>query len=137
MSTTHYRNMVEEVSFDEKYFGSVSNCQTKEMPNKVVSFCRKNCSCLTNEEIAFLTKFDAREANFYGLPKAHNSKKIKQAILDQNAEVIIRPFPSDLKIRPIIGGLASPTSRLSKFVDKLLKPFNSSLPSYVRDSSDL
>ena len=45
--------------------------------------------------------------------------------------------PSDLKIRPIIGGPASPTSHLSQFIDTILKPFMFKLPSYVRDSVDL
>ena len=84
-----------------------------------------------------MTKFDSKEANFYGLPKVHKSEQIKQAIAEQKSEVIVIPLPSDLKIRPIIGGPASPTSHLSMLIDKLLKPYMLNLPSYVRDSVDL
>ena len=42
-----------------------------------------------------------------------------------------------MKIRPIIGGPASPTSHLSELIDILLKPFMFNLPSFVKDSRDL
>ena len=38
--------------------------------------------------------------------------------------------------RPIISGIGSLTEKMSGFVDSFLRPYVSSLPSYVRDSSD-
>ena len=104
---------------------------------KIASLCRKYEKCFTKDELHYLTKFDSKEANFYGLPKVHKSEVIKRAIQEQKSEVVNVPTPHDLKIRPIIGGPESPTSRLSQLIDILLKPFMKALPSYVRDSVDL
>ena len=84
-----------------------------------------------------MTKFDFKEANFYGLPKIHKSQLIKDAVSTQSSEVITIYNPSDLKIRPIIGGPFSPTSNLSRLIDHILKPYMMKLPSFVRDSADL
>ena len=92
---------------------------------------------MTKDEIHCLTNFDFKEANFYGLPKIHKSSIIKDAVKSQKSEVITVFAPQDLKIRPIIGGPVSPTSNLSRLLDKLLKPFMVMLPSFVRDSFDL
>ena len=137
MEASHYRQMIHRVFNNPIYFAPCDSNQTKEIMLKITSFCRKYQKNLTNDEIAFLTKFDTKEANFYGLPKVHKSAIIKQAIQEQKSEVINVRCPDDLKIRPIIGGVASPTSRLSQLIDILLQPYMKMLPSYVRDSIDL
>ena len=109
----------------------------REIIGKINSLCKKYKSELTKDEISCLTNFDYKEANFYGLPKIHKSELIRDAVRSQKSEVITIPSPQDLKIRPIIGGPASPTSNLSKLLDKLLKPFMVTLPSFVKDSIDL
>ena len=133
----HYRQMVLSVFNNPDYFEPCQNNQSKEIFLEITSLCKKYVNNLTKDEVKFLSKFDSKEANFYGLPKVHKSDIIKKAILEQKSEVVIVPSPSDLKIRPIIGGPTSPTSHLSKFIDTLLKPYMFKLPSYVRDSVDL
>ena len=44
--------------------------------------------------------------------------------------------PVDLIFRPIVAGPICPTSRLSSFVDLLIKPFTSHVQSYLRDTID-
>jgi hypothetical protein len=133
----HYKRMVEEVFYDPEYFEDSDGNQMTETLNKIAALCRKHRSCLTTDEISYLSKFDCKEANFYVLPKAHKSKLIKDAIHTQNSEVIEIYQPQDLKVRPIIGGPISPTSHLSQLIDFLLQPFVLQLPSYTRDSMDL
>ena len=137
MDAMHYRQMIHKVFNNPDYFEPCDGNQTKEIMLEIASFCRKYQNNLTKDEINFISKFDAKESNFYGLPKVHKSVIIKEAIQAQKSEVIKVPSPSDLKIRPIIGGTSSPTSRLSQFVDHLLQPFMTRLPSYVRDSVDI
>ena len=129
--------MVANVFNDPEYFEACEGNQMRETIGKIKSLCKKYNSELTKDEIFCLTNFDYKEANFYGLPKIHKSAIIKDAVKCQKSEVITVFAPQDLKIRPIIGGPNSPTSNLSKLLDKLLKPFMVALPSFVRDSVDL
>ena len=137
LDANHYRQMVRAIFDDPAYFEPCQSDQSKEIFLQITSLCRKYTNNLTKDEVKYLTRFDSKEANFYGLPKVHKSEMIKKAIEDQKSEVVTIPSPSDLKIRPIIGGPVSPTSHLSKFIDTLLKPYMLKLPSYVRDSIDL
>ena len=59
--------------------------------------------------------------NFYGLPKIHKSKVTEAAIHSQNTEVVEVREPSNMKLRPLVGGSNCPTRRLSYFLDTLLK----------------
>ena len=137
LDADHYKRMVESVFNDPDYFEASDGNQMKSTMNKIAALCKKYNQQLTKEETSYLTKFDYKEANFYGLPKIHKSELIKKAALEQNSEVVKVLCPNDLKIRPIIGGPASPTSHLSELVDHLLKPFMMNLPSFVKDSKDL
>jgi hypothetical protein len=123
LDADHDKKMVEDVFNDPDYFESTTGNHMTEIIRKILSLCRKHKSCLTPDKVAFLTKFDSKEANFYGLPKAHKSILIKYAIENQNSELIEIHSPHDLKIRPKIGGPASPTSHLCQLVDYLLKPY--------------
>ena len=137
LEADHYKRMVESVFYDPQYFEGSDGNQMKSTINKINALCRKYSSELTKDEINYISRFDYKEANFYGLPKIHKSALIKQATKEQKSEVVVLFCPDDLKIRPIVGGPASPTSHLSELVDHLLKPFMMNLPSYVKDSRDL
>ena len=137
LNADHYKQMVENVFYDPEYFEECAGNLMKETIGKINSFCNKYSENLTKDEKTFLTNFDFKEANFYGLPKVHKSQLIKDAVREQASEVVTILNPSDLKIRPIIGGPASPTSHLSMLLDKILKPYMMKLPSFVKDSTDL
>ena len=137
MDADHYKQMVESVFDDPEYFEDCSTSEMREIIGKIGSLCRKYDQVLTKDEASFLTNFDFRESNFYGLPKIHKSQTIKDAVKSQASEVVTVPRPQDLKVRPIIGGPSSPTSNLSRMIDHLLKPSMKKIPSFVRDSTDL
>ena len=44
--------------------------------------------------------------------------------------------PSDLKLRPIVGGPQSVTQRLSNLLDIILKPLCDLIPSFIKDDID-
>ena len=68
--------------------------------------------------------------------KIHKSKIICQEAKAQNKPYIKVLRPADFKFRPIVAGPICPTSRLSNFVDLLIKPFTSHVQSYLRDTID-
>ena len=97
----------------------------------------KKCFDSKGKEINYISNFDFQTANFYGNPKIHKNEKIKQAIKISNSSYIkIDPHNINLKFRYICGGANSPTSRVSEYVDLLLKPYLKLIPSYIRDYSD-
>ena len=59
------------------------------------------------------------------------------AIKNQQSELVTVCASDDLKMRPIIAGPASPTHRLSHFLDILLRPLIKGVQAYVRDTSDI
>jgi hypothetical protein len=94
--------------------------------------------CLLPEEINYLTNFTPKCSKFYVLPKIHKSEEIANICENVSAEyVFIGHCPKDLPSRPIVNNIQSPTSHLSHFLDKILSPFVSAIPSHIKDSFDL
>jgi hypothetical protein len=86
--------------------------------------------------VDYLTNFETKASNFYGLPKIHKSKEIQSGLIRENSSYVKLPQPSDLKLRPIVAGPACSTHRLSDFLDILLKPLCQFVPKYIRDDLD-
>ena len=122
---TDHENYVELESNQDRTIMKNINCLIKKYQNE-----------LTKKESGYIQNFTYRTSNFYGLPKIHKSTSITTAIKEQNADYIKLPPPPDLKFRPIVAGPASPTHRLSNFVDIILKPLCKHVPSYIRDDFD-
>ena len=91
---------------------------------------------LTKKEQDFMINFDWKTSNFYVLPKIHKSKDIIDQISSSERDFIEISPSEDLKGRPIIAGPVSPTQRLSKFLDTLLKPIVTTLKTYIKDDWD-
>ena len=91
---------------------------------------------LTTKEQQFICDFPWKTSNFYILPKFHKSTEIIQAIARSDKDYIEMSPPDNLKGRPIVAGPASPTQRLSEFLDTLLKPIVPKLSTYVKDDWD-
>ncbi len=91
---------------------------------------------LTPHEEKYLTNFEVKTSNFYGLPKIHKSRSVIEAVNATTTDFAECHNPEDLKFRPIVAGPACPTHRLSNFVDILLRPYIKHVKSYVRDDID-
>ena len=70
---------------------------------------------LTKKEVKYLTNFDYKTSQLYGLPKVHKSMKINEEIQKTKTEYISVIRPTDMSCRPIIAGPVCVTSRLSNF----------------------
>ena len=91
---------------------------------------------MNNRCIQQNNSFPWKTSNFYILPKIHKSTEIIQAIARSDKDYIEMSPPDNLKGRPIVAGPASPTQRLSEFLDTLLKPIVPKLSTYVKDDWD-
>ena len=108
--------------------------EDKKVENTITKFEANHQEELINKEIHYLTKFEWKTSNFYGLPKVHKSKQVNETIKKKNPMSMVQVLnPSDLKFRPIIAGPTNPTHRLSHFIDLILQPLKSKVAAYVRD----
>ena len=80
----------------------------------------------------FVAIFRQTGHNFSGIP----CTEIIQGIARSDKDYIEMSPLDNLKERPIVAGPASPTQRLSEFLDTLLKPIVPTLSTYVRDDWD-
>lgn len=103
---------------------------------KIKRFTKKFENHLTEKEIDYLLNFETKNSNFYGLPKIHKSKKLKDWLEKINLRYIKLPQPGDLKLRLKVAGPSFPTQRLSNLIDIILKPLCNTIPSFIRDDMD-
>ena len=137
MNANFYKNTVEGCLNNSNLYKNWGN----ENPDrKIIANLEKMLSehsnCLTEEERHYISKFDYKSANFFANPKIHKSDSIKNAISRQNKSYIEIPEVQDLPFRYIAGGKNAPISKLAELVEKLLKPYYSVIPSYIKDGTD-
>ena len=137
LNKNFYREKVLNMLNDNTFYKEINGNRDAKTMQKVKNITIAHFSDkITNKEKDFLTNFQYRESQFYGLPKIHKSALIKEAINKQNSEYVICPDPEDLSFRPIVGGPNAPTQRLSNLLDVLLKPICQEIDSYVKDDID-
>ena len=136
MNKSYYKDKILELLNDPETYSEIPNNMDKKTMSKINSLVTTNKSNLTKKEIDYLTNFEYKTSQFYGLPKIHKSKLIQKAIEEQNSSCVNIQDPEDLKFRPIVAGPICPTSRLSNLLDILLRPFIKYVKSYVRDDLD-
>ena len=137
MDKIFYKDKIEELLSDtENYTLNNGGNQDESIMKKIEKLLQKFKEDTTKAEKEYIHKFSWKTSIFYGLPKIHKSKRINEAINEQDAEYIKLRAPNDLKFRPIVAGPLSPTHRLSNFVDLILKPLCQHVPSFIRDDMD-
>lgn len=133
MDKAFYREKMSELLMDDQTYKHIEDAGNHKIMMKIKKLVEKFQHCLVKEEKEYLTAFEFRESNLYGLPKIHKSKLVKEAVTNQNSDYVIIKSPNDLKFRPIVAGPVSPTSRLSHLVDCIIKDLPQYTKSYVRD----
>ena len=129
MNKPHYKRMIFQHLND-------ANTYQKPMKNVIIVLWK---SLLTKAKKLNLTNISFSTYNFYGfygLPKVHKSKKINEALQQQNNEHIEIRGPDKLNVRPIVGGPNCPTRPLCQLIDIILKPFLIHIKSHVNDNLD-
>lgn len=136
MNSSHYQAMAEHILNDESYYKKLDIDPQKTDRITYNKVLMKHKSCFTEKELKYLKDHESKPSQFYGLPKVHKSKIIKRACETTNNSVIELEEVDDLVLRPIIAGPICLTSRLSNFIDILLKPFVKYITSYLKDTTD-
>lgn len=136
MNKTDYKDMVMDIISDAGYYQHASDYKSQMVMKKLNQLVNIHRKCLTDKETDYLTNFECKTSNFYGLPKVHKSDTIKKMCEETKLPYIEMMKPDNLKLRPIVAGPANETHRLSSFLDLLLKPFLKHIPSYIRDDID-
>ena len=136
MDADFYKHTVEKSLNDKQYYEKLPNNPEKQDRIKYFKFLENFEHCLTDKEYEYLTKFECKQSNFYGLPKVHKSKDIKNACTNTTEDIVNISNVSDLKMRPIIAGPVCQTHRLSNMIDIILRPMTKHVKSYIRDTTD-
>ena len=138
MNTSYYVEKVNECLDNEDIYEKCKSKSIKTSMNKVKQFVKNNEKYfdVNNFESNYITNFDYNAPAFYGLPKIHKNEKIQHFMKKANDIYVKMEAPKDLSFRFITAGPNSPTSKLSEFLDILLKPFLPIIPSYIRDVTD-
>ena len=114
MDSKYYEEKILEIILDEKTYSEIDEKLDGKILNKIKKLTSDSRNKPSDKEIAYLTNFECKTSQFYGLPKIHKSKEIADAIIQQKSELISVPNPKDLKFRPIVAGPCNLTHRLTE-----------------------
>lgn len=137
MDRSFYITQAEIILNDSSAYQQIGADDDHKLMKKICRLADNYKSELTENEVKFITNFEYKTSNLYCLPKVHKSILIKQAIEEQQSELVTVRFPCDLQMRPIVAGPACPTHRLSNLLDVVLRPLVQGVTSNVRDTMDL
>ena len=136
MDAGFYCSKMQQILEDKDTYKKLDTNIDKQILKKIENLTKTHEEELTEKEINYLTNFNCKTSQLYGLPKVHKSKRINEQIQKTKTEYISVAQPQDLSFRPIIAGPVCITSRLSDFLDILLKPYVVLIKSYIRDDID-
>ena len=137
MDKQFYCEKMEKLLKDETTYKEIGENIDATVHRKTKALIDKHSFELTSKEIDYLTNFEYRTSNMYGLPKIHKSQEVKDKVKEHPVNCITITHPSDSTMRPIIAGHSSFTSKLSDFFDTLLRPYLKVGKSYIRDDIDI
>ena len=137
MDSNFYRKKIENILLNENAYERLSTNNDNKVMSKLKKLVNTYKNILTEKEAKYLTSFEFKSSYFYGLPKIHKSKSIINEIKEQKSDIICLERPDDLSFRPIVAGPNCPTHRLSHIVDRILQPFLTLIPSYIKNSVDV
>ena len=122
---------------DTEHYEELKTGASKTDKIKYNKLLKKYRDLLTEKEFDYLTNFEMKLSNFYGLTKVHKSTKIKSACEQCNSTYVQVEKVDDLALRPIVAGPACQTHRLSNLIDILLRPLTKRVKSNLRDTTDI
>lgn len=90
MDANYYENKITQMLSNGEFYEEIPENQDRRTMQKVKNLLlqHKEISSVTDKEALFLTDFEYRGSVFYGLPKIHESKLIREAIKIQNSDYI-------------------------------------------------
>ena len=118
MNTRDYEEECYKHLRDSTFYEEVAEDPNPFYSDRVQEECKKlkDDGHISDKQYDTLTA-NCKTPSFYGLPKMHK---------------VFDKFPA---LRPICSGTASPTAKLSQFVDSFLKPVAQCTASYIKDTT--
>ena len=136
MDKDYYKTKIMEIIGNQDNYKEVDKSIDNNVMRKVKLLITKHNQELTPQEADYVTNFEWKTSNFYGLPKVHKNKTIMDKCNDSDQSCIHVPQPIVLEMRPIVAGPMCATHRLSNLLDIILKPMTVNLKSHIKDSTD-
>ena len=136
MDSKLYHEQIENMLHNNEYYKELDQNPHKEVMKKYRTFLKQHNTELTTKELDYLTNFECKTSNFYGLPKIHKSKEINDACTASMSKYVKIKPPDNLTFRPIVAGPTCETHRLSNLLDILLQPYTKYVKSYIKDTQD-
>ena len=136
MPKDYYKDKIEQILADTSSYKETTQKAEESAIRKVKILTTKHKFELTDDERDYITNFESKTSNIYGLPKVHKSHTIMNTVQENSTICVWTPRPEDLPFRPIIAGPVCPTHRLSNVLDIVLKPMLTHIPSYLQDTID-
>ena len=88
MDSDFYAEKIATMLSDPATYKEVKTDQISKVMNKIKTLIGKHKTNLTDKEIDYLTNFEIKCSNLYGLPKVHKSNQIKEAIKMCNSDYL-------------------------------------------------
>ena len=136
MDKQFYQEHIDKMLQNNEYYKQLEENPHKEIMKKYRTLMKQHETELTKKEFDYLTNFECKTSNFYGLPKIHKSKEVNDACTSSTSKYIEINPPDNLTFRPIVAGPTCETHRLSNLLDILLQPFSKYVKSYIKDTQD-
>ena len=133
MTKEQYGNMVMKHLNSDTYEAVTEKIIDKKVMKKIEDFTSTYSHLLKEKEAEYFTNFKFSTSNFYVLPKVHKNHEITKLMESNPVDYLKIKDPPEIPSRPIIAGPSSPTHRLSKVLDIILRPLTEKAKSYVRD----
>ena len=137
MDSTYYQSKMKTMLQDSAGYTQIDHNRDSSIINKIKDLTKTFSENLSKKETNFLTMFEYKTSNLYGLPKIHKCPSIIGQLKNHKGAVMNIPSPDDLSFRPIVAGPACPTNRLSELINVLLLPYVKYVKSYIRDDIDI
>ena len=136
MDKSFYQSSIEDMLLNQEYYEQLDNDPHKPIMATYKKRVHKYENNITKKEFEYLTVFETKPSNFYGLPKIHKSKEINELCTISQDNYVEIDAAENLNFRPIVAGPICETHRLSNFIDILQQPYSKHVKIYIKDTTD-
>jgi hypothetical protein len=138
LNKADYINLCMNHLNDTKTYKLLHKYDDSIISQRLAQLTSKYKDILLPDEIRYITNPSVKTSHFYVLPKLHKCSTISNFCKNLTSNYIhIGNCPHSLSSRPIVSNVSSATSRLSKFINNIINPISTFVPSFIKNSFDL
>ena len=104
MNKLFYQRKIEDMLSNQEFYERLDNNPHKPIMATYKKLLHKYETNITKKEFEYLTVYETKPSNFYGLPKIHKSKEINEACTISQDNYVEIEAPESLTFRPIVAG---------------------------------